>query len=115
MSSEKFERDSELGAALGDSLNLHDQEEFVANVMVAARGHGLVKSNWVDLLNRWSVPGMIAAAAVAVLALAASRFVIGADGTLAEELAVNETNSALTEDIAPLPEVILAAYVDARR
>ena len=64
----------DLGAALREALRAVDNEEFVARVMAAARvgDRSLFRADGWDVLSTWARPGIAAAAALVVLAVAAA-------------------------------------------
>ena len=92
----------DLGAALREFLQPLDDQEFVDRVMAAARvgDRSLFRGDGWEVLSGWARPGLAAAAAMIVLAMAAS-ISMGARGP-ADVVTIDDALQAPTAVTAPL-------------
>ena len=80
----------DLGAALREVLQPVDNQEFVDRVMAAARvgDRSLFRGDGWEVLSAWARPGLAAAAAVVVLAVAISLTIGGSSAV--EEVTIDD-------------------------
>jgi len=92
--------DEVLGHLLRESLEAEDTRGFVARVRQAIQLER--RDSAIEVLARWTRPGLAAAALVAMVA------------GLWMGIAVGRQTAALNDDLLPEPDVVVAALVDSR-
>ena len=108
----------DLGKALREVLEAGDNRAFVARVMAEVRTLDIrrLRGDWWEVLGAWARPGLVAAAALVVLAVG-STFATAPTGFVvqqptAEEAIRAETEASVLTEAADQPDVgfILAAF-----
>ena len=92
----------DLGAALREALQPIDNQEFVDGVMAAARvgDRSLFRGDGWEVLSAWARPGLAAAAAIVVLAVAITISVGGSSPF--EEVTIDDALQTTTTQSATL-------------
>ena len=113
-------RDAELGKALRDLLTPEDHDAFVMQVVQAARSHfvsGQAPLGWWDVLGAWARPGLVAAAALAVIAVFGMRSATtlppdyaALDNAIEEPAPSGEATPLLLGPEPPDVEIVLSNY-----
>jgi hypothetical protein len=110
-------RDKVLGDTLRDLLTPDDHESFVERVMERVGSPAADSEGWLDVLNTWAWPGLVAAAALTGVALFASLpspeapVGVGLEATISQVAEQEELSSFLVANEPPDFDIILTSGV----